>query len=118
MRYRQMGAVALLAVVGTACSSESVSDAAKASEPSPTALSLPCDENVQTMVMWDLRGPGQPTPSEAVARYAGAITLVVQESAGGTTVLGLHDDGSVFRAFEVTKRDDAWWPDGYRECSG
>ena len=118
MRYRHIGAVALLAVVGSACGSESVTDAAKASEPSPTALSLPCDESEQTMVMWDLRGPGQTTPSQAVAPHVGALTLVEQENAGDTTVFGLRDDGSVFRAFEVTKRDDGWWPDGYRECSG
>lgn len=81
-------------------------------------LSLPCDVSEQTMVMFDLAGPGQPTPRQAVAPHAGALTLVVQESAGDTTVFGLRDDGSVFRAFQVTKRDDGWWPDGYRECSG
>mgnify|MGYP000032298378 CR=1 FL=1 len=86
--------------------------------PSPAALSLPCDESEQTMVMWDLAGPGEPTPAQAVAPHAGALTLVEQESAGDTTVFGLRDDGSVFRAFQVTKHDDGWWPDGYRECSG
>lgn len=118
MRYRQMGAVALLAVMGSACGSGSVNDAADASEPSPTGMSLPCDESEQTVVMWDVPGPGQPTPSQAVAPHAGALTLVEQESAGDITVFGLRDDGSVFRAFQVTKHDDGWWPDGYRECSG
>jgi hypothetical protein len=86
--------------------------------PSQTALSLPCDQSEQTMVMWDLAGPGRPTPIQAVAPHAGALTLVEQENAGETTVFGLRADGSVFRAFQVTKHDDGWWPDGYRECSG
>jgi hypothetical protein len=118
MRNRHMGAVALLAAMGSACGSESVNDAVRASEPSPATLSLPCDESEQTLVMWDVPGPGQPTPSQAVAPHAGALTLVEQESARDTTVFGLRDDGSVLRAFEVTKHDDGWWPDGYRECSG
>jgi hypothetical protein len=53
-----------------------------------------------------------------VTPYAGALTLVVQERGGEATVLGLRDDKSVFRAFQVTRRNDGWWPDGYRECSG
>jgi hypothetical protein len=60
MRCRQIGAVALLAGVGSACGSGSVRDAAAASEPSPTALSLPCDESEQTVVMWDVPGPVSP----------------------------------------------------------
>ncbi len=75
-------------------------------------------ESEQTAVMWDVSGPGQPTPRETVTPYAGALTLVVQESAGEATVFGLRADDSVFRAFEVTKHNDGWWPDGYRECSG
>lgn len=118
MRYPQIGAVALLAVLGSACGSGSADDDTEASKPSPTALSLPCDEKGQTVVMWDVPGPGRPTPTEAVAPHAGALTLVEQESGGDTTVFGLHEDGSVFRAFQVTKHDDGWWPDGYRECSG
>lgn len=118
MRYRHIGAVALLAAIGSACGGESVNDAAKVAGPSPTALSLPCDESEQTVMMWDVSGPGQPTPSQAVAPHAGALILVEQEDAGETTVFGLRGDGSVFRAFEVTKQDDGWWPDGYRECSG
>ncbi|ATO15785.1 hypothetical protein CO540_19740 [Micromonospora sp. WMMA2032] len=81
-------------------------------------MSLPCDDTEQTLVMWDLAGPGQPTPIQAVAPHAGALTLVEQESAEGITVFGIRDDGSVFRAFQVTKHDGGWWPDGYRECSG
>ena len=118
MRYRLIGALALMAGMGSACGGGSANDAAEASEPSPNAMSLPCTEREQTVVMWDLRGPGQPTPRGAVIPYAGALTLVVQESDGETTVFGLRADESVFRAFQVTKRADGWWPDGYRECSG
>ena len=118
MPYGRIGAVALVAVMGSACGGGSATDAAEASIPSSTAMSLPCAESEQTVVMWDVSGPGQPPPREAVTPYAGALTLVVQESAGETTVFGLRDDGSVFRAYQVTKTDDGWWPDGYRECSG
>ena len=50
--------------------------------------------------------------------HAGALTLIKQEDAGETTVFGLRVDDSVFRAFQVIRHDDGWWPDGYRECSG
>jgi hypothetical protein len=118
MRYAQMALAALAALTGNACGHNGVSAVAKAPEPPASALALPCGEREQTAVMLDVPGPGQSTPEAAVTPYAGALTLVVQERGGEATVLGLRDDKSVFRAFQVTRRNDGWWPDGYRECSG
>lgn len=91
-------------------------DAVEPTRPSVSATSLPCTK--QAAVALDVPGPGQPTAEEAVAPYAGALTLVVQQSGGESTVLGLLSDNTVVRVFQVTKRVDGWWPDGYRECSG
>lgn len=119
MRSRHVVVAALLTVMGSACGSGGTNGAAETPEPSPTVLSLPCDESEQTVVMWDVAGPGRPTPTQAVAPHARALTLVEHVIDRDTaTVFGLRDDGSVFRAFDVTKHDDGWWPDGYRECSG
>lgn len=65
----------------------------------------------------DVPGPGRATPEAAVAPYADALTLVAHQGDDGTTVLGLRADQTVVRVFDVTKRNDGWWPDGYRECS-
>ncbi|MBM7506397.1 hypothetical protein JOE61_000211 [Nocardioides salarius] len=78
--------------------------------------SLPCDEADQTRVALDVPGPGRPTPEEAVAPHAGALELVARDGGERTSVLGLRADGSVFRVFDVSRHDDGWWPDGYREC--
>jgi hypothetical protein len=92
-------------------------------EANPSALAsaststLPCSESEQRYVAWDVPGPGRPTPEEAVAPHAGALTLVAHQGGDGMTVLGLRTDGTVFRVFDVTQSDDGWWPDGYRECS-
>ena len=110
--------VALLAVMGSACGDRSAGDAAEPSEPSTPARVLSCTESKQKVVALDVPGPGQPTPQKAVVPYAGALTLVVQQSGGETTVFGLRADNTVFREFQVTKRNDGWWPEGYRECSG
>jgi hypothetical protein len=114
MRYGQMALVALVALTGSACGNGGASDPAEASEPPASTLALPCGESEQTAVALDVPGPGQPTPEAAVTPYAGALTLVVQERGGETTVFGLRDDNSVLRAFQVTRRDDGWWPEGYR----
>lgn len=86
--------------------------------PTASAASLLCAESEQTAVDLDVPGPGRPTPEEAVAPYADALTLVVHQGDDGTTVLGLHADKTVARVFDVTKRGDGWWADGYRECLG
>jgi hypothetical protein len=67
-------------------------------------------------VALDVPGPGQPTPEKAVAPYAGALQLVVENVDGSTVVIGLARDATVFRVYQVTKRLDGWWPDGYAEC--
>lgn len=117
MRFAHLGLFATCLLLGSACGDRAAADAGDATSPAPSAPSLPCDEIEQGYVGWDVPGPGRPSPEEAVAPFAGALTLVAQEGGGGTAVLGLRADGTVFRVFEVTARDDGWWPDGYRECS-
>ncbi|WP_227468415.1 hypothetical protein [Microbacterium sp. YJN-G] len=51
-----------------------------------------------------------------MAPYAGALELTSREVDGDTVVLGLRQDGSIFRTYHVRKRADGWWPDGYSEC--
>lgn len=120
MRFMRVGMSVVLMLVAVGCgeASEPVTKAARASAPSGVAATaLPCDESEQTYVAWDVPGPGRPTPEEAVAPYAGALTLMAQRGPKATTVLGLRADGSLVRVFDVSKGDDGWWPDGYRECS-
>ena len=118
MRFAQVGLYAVLMVLVTGCGDRTAPHAADSpTSPSDSATALPCDETEQGGVALDVPGPGRPTPEEAVAPYAGALTLVAQQGDDGTTVLGLRADGTVLRVFGVTKREDGWWPDGYRECS-
>ena len=120
MRLEKVGLYAVLMLLATGCGDRTAPDATAADPSTPpagVATSLPCDESDQTAVFLDVPGPGRPTPEGAVAPYAGALTLVAHKGDGGTTVLGLRADKTVFRVFDVTKRKDGWWPDGYRECS-
>ncbi|MEP7738889.1 hypothetical protein ABKW28_14640 [Nocardioides sp. 31GB23] len=120
MRLVQAGMTATLMLFAVGCG-EDAEPAVKATDASTpasiTATSLPCEESEQTYAAWDVPGPGRPTPEAAVAPCAGSLTLVAHQTAKGTTVLGLRADGSLFRVFDVTKSNDGWWPDGYRECS-
>ncbi|MFC6288044.1 hypothetical protein ACFP3Q_13280 [Nocardioides sp. GCM10027113] len=119
MRFIRVGMSVVLMLVAVACgeAGEPETKVAKASTSGVAATALPCDESEQTYVAWDVPGPGRPTPEKAVAPYAGALTLVAQKRPKATTVLGLRADGSLLRVYDVTKGDDGWWPDGYRECS-
>lgn len=107
----------LVAVVtlSSACGAQSSNDT-QASEPTTRASALACAESDQSSVALDVPGPGQPSPEEAVAPYAGALELVAEQVDGSTIVVGLIRDGTVFRVYQVTKRSDGWWPDGYAEC--
>ncbi len=58
-----------------------------------------------------------PSPEEAVAPFAGALTLLSEGGGQHTRVHGLLGDGIIVRTFEVTKRKDGWWPEGFSECS-
>ena len=118
MRFARTGLYAMLVLLGSGCGAWTGHDELDAARPDTSALSLPCDETEQTGVNLDVPGPGRLSPEEAVAPFAGALTLVAQERDGGTRVLGLRADDTVFRVFDVTKRGDGWWPDGYTECSG
>jgi hypothetical protein len=118
MRSKQASMLALLVAIGSACGQGGAGDATELAEPSSSTMSLPCAEIEQTRVMLDIPGPGQPTPEEAVAPFAGALTLVAQPRDGQAVVLGLRANGTVFRVYRVAKHKDGWWPDSYRECSG
>lgn len=118
MRSGLVVTLALLAMAGSACGSRSAADSTQPAVFSASKMSLPCPVADQTGLDLDVPGPGQPTPEEAVAPYAGALTLVAEQVDGRTIVLGLRGDGSVFREYQVTEREDGWWPDGYHECSG
>lgn len=65
---------------------------------------------------WDIPGPGRPTPREAVAPYIVGSALVISEDARSATVIEVAGYGSATRVFEVTKREDGWWPDSYVVC--
>ena len=119
MRVAQVGLCAALVLLASGCG-ESTSPppvAALAAAPSPSTMSLPCDQGRQTLVALDFVGPGKPSPEEAVAPFAAALTLVAQKHDGRTTVAALGANETVIRMFEVSQHQDGWWPDGYRECS-
>ncbi|GAA1435189.1 hypothetical protein GCM10009641_30700 [Mycobacterium cookii] len=108
--------VAVVAAVGSGCGA---STAATREDPTPSAVTgtaLPCADAEQSRVDLDVPGPGQPSPEEAVATYAGALELASREVNGDTVVVGLRQDGSIFRTYHVSQRADGWWPDGYSEC--
>ena len=109
------GLLAAVVTLGSACGAQSSGDV-QATEPTTRASALPCADSDQSSVALDGPGPGQPSPEEAVAPYAGALELVAEHVDGGTIVVGLRRDNSVFRVYRVTKRSDGWWPDGYAEC--
>lgn len=120
IRRVQVGLVGMLSLLmlGTGCGAQgSTPKTSDPPAPPPAVLVLPCGEGDQTMVMWDVAGPGQPSPEEAVRPHVGALRLVTQKVDGETTVVGMLPDGTVARVFDVTKSDDGWWPDGYRTCS-
>lgn len=81
----------------------------------PGRLGCPVEE--QTIVDLDIPGPGMPTPEEALNAYAEGPFRVVSTANGSAIVNALGPDGTVKRVFEVTQREDGWWPDSYTECS-
>ena len=109
------GMLVAVVTLSSACGAQSSNDT-QASEPTTRASALACAESDQSSVALDVPGPGQPSPEEAVAPYAGALELVAEQVDGSTIVVGLIRDGTVFRVYQVTKRSDGWWPDGYAEC--
>lgn len=111
-----VSALAAAACVGSGCGAPTSGQSAPSPESVAPATELPCADTEQSRVDLDVPGPGQPTPEEAVAPYAGALRLAAREMDGGTIVVGLKRDDSVFRVYLVTERADGWWPDGYEEC--
>ena len=116
MRVAHVGLCAVLVLLVSGCGEGTPPVAVLAAAPSPSTMSLPCDEGRQTQVALDIAGPGRPSPEEAVAPFAATLTLVTQKHDGRTTVAALGPNETVLRMFEVSQHQDGWWPDGYREC--
>lgn len=115
----RIGHVVVIAAVATVASGCGGSTSAQQEDPTPSAVpetALTCADTEQSRVDLDVPGPGQPSPEEAVAPYAGALELASREVDGDTVVVGLRQDGSVFRMYHVSMHADGWWPDGYAEC--
>lgn len=76
---------------------------------------LPCATTTTTYL--DIPGPGRPTPQEAVHPYLGAHEIhLVSTSGRRATVTAMNLAGEVRRSYDLTLREDGWWPDGYDEC--
>lgn len=116
MRFTQVGGVVVLVLLASGCANRATIDATEVADPS-SARTLPCRESDQEVVTLDVPGPGQLTAEEAVAPYADSLELVSHGGDAGMIVVALRGDGTVVRIFDATKREDGWWPDGYRECS-
>lgn len=111
--------VVMMAVMATTAIGCGASTSGQREDPAPSAVSTtapPCAYTEEPRVALDVPGPGRPSPEEAVAPYAGALELASREINGDTVVVGLRQDGSIFRMYHVRKRTDGWWPDGYSEC--
>lgn len=107
----------IIASLGTlsACGDESAeTEAAPALEASASS----CSKEDGTGVALDVPGPGMPTPEEAVAPYLDAyvIASVEKDQRSATVTTEAQGEGEAIRIFELTLRDDGWWPDGYVEC--
>ena len=80
-------------------------------------VDLSCLVDQRISVAFDGRGPGQPTPQEAVAPLLGGLLLGRTTRAGRqATVTAVTTDGDVLRVYSLTLRRDGWWPDGYAAC--
>jgi len=115
MRIRYV-VVTVLVTVASGCGASTSGQREQASPPAVSVSAPPCPDAEQSRVDLDVPGPGQPSPEEAVAPYAGALELASRDVDGDTVVLGLRQDGTIFRTYHVRKRADGWWPDGYSEC--
>lgn len=79
---------------------------------------LPCRAVQRTAVDLNIPGPGQPTPTEAVALLlldqlaVGAVEVDGRKS----TVAVIGKDNAVLRVYSLTLRQDGWWPDGFITC--
>jgi hypothetical protein len=82
-----------------------------------TVLALPCPSSDQRPVDLDIKGPGQPTPEQAVAPFAEGAEPVAREGERETRVFVLESDGTVASVFIVSRHDDGWWPDAYTDCA-
>ena len=56
--------------------------------------------------------------SEALNPARTGSTLVVNENASAAVVREFGNEGNLARVFEVSKREDGWWPDRFKECAG
>ena len=108
--------VAAAASVASGCGASATGQSEVLTATPALGSGLPCADTEQSRVALDVPGPGQPSPEEAVAPYAGALEVASREVDGDTVVVGLRQDGSIFRVYQVTRRAAGWWPDGYSEC--
>ncbi len=116
MRLSQ-SVVAALAIVSlstlSACGSEPAEfGAAPAAELAPGDCSLESGTGVDL----DIPGPGTPTPEEAVAPYLNAYVIADVEEEQTSATVTAEAPGGATRVFDLTLRDDGWWPDSYVEC--
>ncbi len=118
MRFAQTVVAAALAVASlsglSACGDESTaSGALPASEAAPSV----CSHESGAGVDLDVPGPGKPTPEEAVAPYLDAYVVTNVEEHQRSATLRAETAGGAVRLFNLTRRNDGWWPEGYAECA-
>lgn len=107
--------VVATAAVASGCNASASSQSEDPPPPAPGSV-LRCADTQLSRVALDVPGPGQPSPLEAVAPHAGTLDLASRVVDGEIVVIGLRQDGSIVRTYDVTERADGWWPDGYSEC--
>ncbi len=101
MRSAQVELYTMLMLLATGCGDLTAPGATATASSIPatdSAASLRCEATQQTVAALADLGPGRATPEEAVAPYAGALTLAAHKVGERMTVQGLRTDGSVFRS--------------------
>lgn len=107
-RIGSIAASVVVLVVAAGCGD------AKDAEPAEEAAK--CDKGGLGTAL-DIPGPGKPLPEEAVEPYLDAFVLVsVQEDGENATVIAEAPGSDAVRLYDLTRREDGWWPDGYTEC--
>ena len=87
-----------------------------AKDAEPTDKAAKCDKGGLSTDL-DIPGPGKPLPEEAVEPYLDAFVVVsVQEDGANATVTAEAPGSDAVRLYDLTHREDGWWPDGYTEC--
>ena len=91
-------------------------DCGDAKDAEPTDEAAKCDKGGLSRAL-DIPGPGNPSAEEAVEPYLDAFVVVsVQEDGANATVTAEAPGSDAVRLYDLTHREDGWWPDGYTEC--